>query len=155
MCIDFFYGNKVILAYHRLIFFPFNTKQEISLTLPVQLFTHQTYERLSLSFYIYLYLDGEIVWNKFLPTVNPTDHLDKFYIFEQRSTAHFPLPPQCLLIAPFNSIHKSGDEETNTVIYSFNPLNGDGLSAPAAVEEYQILHVAMLPYEGVYYLFGV
>lgn len=65
-------------------------------------------------------------------------------IIEQRTTAHFPDPPQCILIA-----HLEDDSEHKTAIYTFNPLNGEGLDTPVSVHPFKVLQVAELPIEGI------
>ncbi|XP_012563007.1 ER membrane protein complex subunit 1 [Hydra vulgaris] len=82
--------------------------------------------------------NGEIVWSHFLPHVSSNG---SFEIIEQRTSAHFPLPSQCILIAPLNLNKK------NTVIYKFNPLTGEGLKEPVSIESYEYLQVAELPFE--------
>ncbi|KAJ8021770.1 ER membrane protein complex subunit 1 [Holothuria leucospilota] len=63
--------------------------------------------------------DGAILWSYFLPNVAPIERGGKLTLplMIQRTTAHFPNPPQCTIIA------KSKDSDKN-VIFSFNPING-------------------------------
>ena len=77
--------------------------------------------------------------------IHPLDVEEHVTIIEQRTTAHFPYPPQCILIARLSN----DDSERRTVIYTFNPLNGEGLADPVSVHPFKVLHVAELPFEGM------
>ncbi|XP_071839579.1 ER membrane protein complex subunit 1-like [Apostichopus japonicus] len=63
--------------------------------------------------------DGCILWSHFLPNVEPITRGGKqlLPLMIQRTTAHFPNPPQCTIIAK----SKTSDRH---VIFSFNPING-------------------------------
>ena len=91
------------------------------------------------------FIDGDIVWSHFLREITPLTDQPLVTVIEQRTTAHFPLPPQCVLIAPLSS----DDGKQRTAVYTFNPLNGEGLEAPASVFPFKVLHVAELPIEGM------
>ncbi|XP_066921649.1 ER membrane protein complex subunit 1-like [Clytia hemisphaerica] len=86
---------------------------------------------------------GRTVWSAFLPTLSK-DSFKQIHLIEQRSTAHFPLPPQTLLFGKCNVLDKP---DCNTVLYSFNPMTGEGLSRPVAMETYDVLKASVLPFE--------
>ena len=88
--------------------------------------------------------DGDIVWAHFLKDISPEAVESHTMIFEQRTTAHFPLPPQCIVVSSLSD----NEENRRTAIYVFNPLNGKGLEKPVSTHSYDVLHVAELPFEG-------
>ena len=65
-------------------------------------------------------------------------------LYVQRTTAHFPLPPQCVVVGKKKSGH-------GTLVYAFNPMTGqpadsknkDGITFP-----YDIVQVSLLPLTG-------
>ena len=87
---------------------------------------------------------GKTVWSAFLPTLSK-DSSKQIHLIEQRSTSHFPLPPQTLLFGKCLSLDKP---DCKTVLYSFNPMTGEGLSRPVAMETYDVLKASVLPFEG-------
>ena len=78
----------------------------------------------------------------FLPALSKEAQVE---LIEQRSTAHFPLPPQVLLLGEGGS-----DGSTKTLLYAFNPMNGEGLEEPVVRTPYEVLQASILPFEGVY-----
>lgn len=88
--------------------------------------------------------NGETVWSSFIPGLSK-DFTNNVYLIEQRSTAHFPLPPQVLLFGKCNSLILG--DKCKTIVYAFNPLDGSGLLKAAAFEEYELLQASVLPFE--------
>ncbi|XP_071489388.1 ER membrane protein complex subunit 1-like [Diadema antillarum] len=63
--------------------------------------------------------DGTIVWDHYLPDLEPfhSSGRPSLPLFVQRTTAHFPNPPQCNLIGQSKT---SG----NVISFTFNPITG-------------------------------
>nr|DBA15715.1 TPA: hypothetical protein GDO54_003187 [Pyxicephalus adspersus] len=78
---------------------------------------------------------GSILWKFYLPGVQPGA---SFKLFVQRTTAHFPYPPQCTLLVK--------DKETGmTSLYVFNPIFGKlSQMAPPPLQR-PILQSLLLP----------
>lgn len=70
-------------------------------------------------------------------------------MIEQRSTAHFPLPPQTLLFGKCDA-NLVSVPSCKTVMYAFNPVTGEGLSTPVAVRDFELLQISVLPFEGIF-----
>ena len=91
--------------------------------------------------------NGDIVWSQFIADLKPFNDVGKqhFYLVQQRTTAHFPLPPQCVLVG----LSGRKGEEGKAVIYTFNPLTGDGLETGhgSMLSEHKVAQVAQLPFE--------
>ncbi|VDI41926.1 Hypothetical predicted protein, partial [Mytilus galloprovincialis] len=66
--------------------------------------------------------NGKIAWSHFMPKLFPFDRYKKSLpLFVQRTTAHFPNPPQCAILG---RDMKTG----HGVLYAFNPITGVALS---------------------------
>ncbi|XP_052082314.1 ER membrane protein complex subunit 1-like isoform X2 [Mytilus californianus] len=66
--------------------------------------------------------NGKIAWSHFMPKLSPFDRYKKSLpLFVQRTTAHFPNPPQCAILG---RDMKTG----HGVLYAFNPITGVALS---------------------------
>ena len=66
-------------------------------------------------------------------------------LFVQRGTAHFPLPPQCVVVGK----KKSGK---GTLVFAFNPLTGkpaDKQNSNGIVFSFDIVQVSLLPLTGM------
>ena len=92
------------------------------------------------------HIDGHEVWSAFLPAFEKNS---KINLIEQRSTAHFPLPPQTLLFGKCDQNWIS-ESTCKTVMYAFNPVTGEGLSTPIAVHDFELLQISVLPFEGIF-----
>ncbi|KAL0117773.1 hypothetical protein PUN28_008875 [Cardiocondyla obscurior] len=83
---------------------------------------------------------GEIIWQFKLPNIRGFTKLSNTMIlYVQRSSRHFPHPPQCALLAE--------DKETGEgVIYTFNPITGQSLDGLVKlgykIKQSTLLHVA-------------
>lgn len=104
------------------------------------------------------FLDGNVVWSSFMSGIKKGAK-SEVTVFEQRTTAHFPLPPQCVLVAPYNEhlVRKQNLQPNEyTALYSFNPLTGEGLAKPDVIQQYRVLQIAELPFLGkTYFLFSI
>nr|XP_022343072.1 ER membrane protein complex subunit 1-like isoform X1 [Crassostrea virginica] len=69
--------------------------------------------------------NGHIEWEHFFPELAPFDGngQQKMLLFVQRTTAHFPNPPQCTVVGK----HKETD---NGFLFSFNPISGQPVDTP-------------------------
>ncbi|XP_071805651.1 ER membrane protein complex subunit 1-like [Asterias amurensis] len=78
--------------------------------------------------------DGSIVWSSYLPNLKcfEEEGLGKVLLFVRRTTAHFPHPPQCTVIA----LDKVSG---NTLMYSFNPITGSPFDAESDGESGHVL----------------
>ncbi|KAF2360185.1 Pyrrolo-quinoline quinone repeat [Trinorchestia longiramus] len=81
-------------------------------------------------------LSGAVVWSEYLPAVQPLPS-QKMLLFLQRSVAHFPHPPQMVLVA----MHKGSCEG---VVHTFNPLTGESTGKGLQVLPYRISQTSML-----------
>ncbi|XP_069096248.1 ER membrane protein complex subunit 1 isoform X1 [Pleurodeles waltl] len=78
---------------------------------------------------------GTIVWKQYLPSVRPGS---SFKLVVQRTTAHFPHPPQCTLLVK--------DKETGrSSLYVFNPIFGKWSHVAPPVLQRPILQSLLLP----------
>lgn len=92
--------------------------------------------------------NGNVVWSSFMSGIKKGAK-SEVTVFEQRTTAHFPLPPQCVLVAPYNEhlVRKQNLQPNEyTALYSFNPLTGEGLAKPDVIQQYRVLQIAELPF---------
>lgn len=69
--------------------------------------------------------NGHIEWEHFFPELAPFDgnNQQKLLLFVQRTTAHFPNPPQCTVVGK----HKGTG---NGFLFSFNPISGEPVDTP-------------------------
>ncbi|KAL7641497.1 UNVERIFIED_CONTAM: hypothetical protein RMT77_007368 [Armadillidium vulgare] len=81
---------------------------------------------------------GDIIWSLFVPVLSPFKN-EKFLLFTQRTSAHFPRDPQCIITAR-HSVTGEG------LLLVFNPLTGEGLGENGGVIPlgYQILQASLL-----------
>ncbi|KAK2499266.1 hypothetical protein MC885_006314, partial [Smutsia gigantea] len=78
---------------------------------------------------------GTILWKQYLPSVKPDS---SFKLMVQRTTAHFPHPPQCTLLVK--------DKETGlSSLYVFNPIFGKWSQVAPPVLKRPILQSLLLP----------
>ncbi|XP_038602282.1 ER membrane protein complex subunit 1 isoform X1 [Tachyglossus aculeatus] len=78
---------------------------------------------------------GTILWKQFLPDVRPEA---SFKLVVQRTTAHFPHPPQCTLLVK--------DKESGlSSLYVFNPIFGKWSQVAPPVLKRPILQSLLLP----------
>ncbi|XP_016050451.2 ER membrane protein complex subunit 1 isoform X3 [Erinaceus europaeus] len=78
---------------------------------------------------------GTILWKQYLPSVRPDS---SFKLMVQRTTAHFPHPPQCTLLVK--------DKETGmSSLYVFNPIFGKWSQVAPPVLKRPILQSLLLP----------
>ncbi|ELK10451.1 hypothetical protein PAL_GLEAN10012897 [Pteropus alecto] len=78
---------------------------------------------------------GTILWKQYLPNVKPDS---AFKLMVQRTTAHFPHPPQCTLLVK--------DKETGmSSLYVFNPIFGKWSQVAPPVLKRPILQSLLLP----------
>nr|XP_040143935.1 ER membrane protein complex subunit 1 isoform X9 [Ictidomys tridecemlineatus] len=78
---------------------------------------------------------GTILWKQYLPNVKPDS---SFKLMVQRTTAHFPHPPQCTLLVK--------DKETGmSSLYVFNPIFGKWSQVAPPVLKRPILQSLLLP----------
>ncbi|XP_032057421.1 ER membrane protein complex subunit 1 isoform X2 [Aythya fuligula] len=78
---------------------------------------------------------GTILWKQYLRNVRPGA---SFKLMVQRTTAHFPHPPQCTLLVK--------DKETKmSFLYVFNPIFGKRSQVAPPVLKRQILQTLLLP----------
>ncbi|KAM9036858.1 ER membrane protein complex subunit 1-like [Sarcophilus harrisii] len=78
---------------------------------------------------------GTILWKQYLPNINPDS---SFKLMVQRTTAHFPHPPQCILLVKDK---KSG----RSSLYVFNPIFGKWSQVAPPVLKRPILQALLLP----------
>ncbi|GAB1289146.1 ER membrane protein complex subunit 1 [Apodemus speciosus] len=78
---------------------------------------------------------GTILWKQYLPNVKPDS---SFKLMVQRTTAHFPHPPQCTLLVK--------DKETGmSSLFVFNPIFGKWSQVAPPVLKRPILQSLLLP----------
>ncbi|XP_011789422.1 PREDICTED: ER membrane protein complex subunit 1 isoform X5 [Colobus angolensis palliatus] len=78
---------------------------------------------------------GTILWKQYLPSVKPDS---SFKLMVQRTTAHFPHPPQCTLLVK--------DKESGmSSLYVFNPIFGKWSQVAPPVLKRPILQSLLLP----------
>uniref|UniRef100_A0A4W2H3G9 ER membrane protein complex subunit 1 n=1 Tax=Bos indicus x Bos taurus TaxID=30522 RepID=A0A4W2H3G9_BOBOX len=78
---------------------------------------------------------GTILWKQYLPNVKPDS---SFELTVQRTTAHFPHPPQCTLLLK--------DKETGmSSLYVFNPIFGKWSQVAPPVLKRPVLQSLLLP----------
>ncbi|KAF6108506.1 ER membrane protein complex subunit 1 [Phyllostomus discolor] len=78
---------------------------------------------------------GTILWKQYLPSVKPDS---SFKLMVQRTTAHFPHPPQCTLLIK--------DKETGmSSLYVFNPIFGKWSQVAPPVLKRPVLQSLLLP----------
>nr|CAI9695397.1 unnamed protein product [Rangifer tarandus platyrhynchus] len=78
---------------------------------------------------------GTILWKQYLPNVKPDS---SFKLMVQRTTAHFPHPPQCTLLLK--------DKETGmSSLYVFNPIFGNWSQVAPPVLKCPVLQSLLLP----------
>ncbi|XP_075213432.1 ER membrane protein complex subunit 1 isoform X2 [Lycorma delicatula] len=84
-------------------------------------------------------LSGEIVWQKYLKDIKPFHSLGKPLIplYIQRTARHLPHPAQCFLLFK----HQKTEE---SVIYTFNPINGQPLGEGLVPLGYQVIQTSLL-----------
>uniref|UniRef100_A0A2K5MWG0 ER membrane protein complex subunit 1 n=1 Tax=Cercocebus atys TaxID=9531 RepID=A0A2K5MWG0_CERAT len=81
------------------------------------------------------YSSGTILWKQYLPNVKPDS---SFKLMVQRTTAHFPHPPQCTLLVK--------DKESGmSSLYVFNPIFGKWSQVAPPVLKRPILQSLLLP----------
>ncbi|XP_077998701.1 ER membrane protein complex subunit 1-like [Glandiceps talaboti] len=88
--------------------------------------------------------DGSIIWRHFLPGLGYFNSYGKksLPLFVQRTTAHFPHPPQLVIVG-------SDRDSGQTRLHTFNPITGkpSNPSFPhGMVLEYKLKQITMLPY---------
>ncbi|XP_043846878.1 ER membrane protein complex subunit 1 isoform X2 [Dromiciops gliroides] len=78
---------------------------------------------------------GTILWKQYLPNINPDS---SFKLMVQRTTAHFPHPPQCILLVK--------DKPTgSSSLYVFNPIFGKWSQVAPPVLKRPVLQALLLP----------
>ncbi|OWK12705.1 hypothetical protein Celaphus_00014700 [Cervus elaphus hippelaphus] len=78
---------------------------------------------------------GTILWKQYLPNVKPDS---SFKLMVQRTTAHFPHPPQCTLLLK--------DKETGmSSLYVFNPIFGKWSQVAPPLLKRPVLQSLLLP----------
>ncbi|XP_078001773.1 ER membrane protein complex subunit 1 isoform X2 [Phascolarctos cinereus] len=78
---------------------------------------------------------GTILWRQYLSNISPDS---SFKLMVQRTTAHFPHPPQCILLVK--------DKKTGrTSLYVFNPIFGKWSQVAPPVLKRPILQALLLP----------
>ncbi|XP_043764917.1 ER membrane protein complex subunit 1 isoform X3 [Cervus elaphus] len=78
---------------------------------------------------------GTILWKQYLPNVKPDS---SFKLMVQRTTAHFPHPPQCTLLLK--------DKETGmSSLYVFNPIFGKWSQVAPPMLKRPVLQSLLLP----------
>ncbi|XP_002731135.3 ER membrane protein complex subunit 1-like [Saccoglossus kowalevskii] len=85
--------------------------------------------------------DGSIIWRQFIPNLQYFERSKTLPLFIQRTTAHFPHPPQAAIVGRDKI---SGQ----TLMYSFNPITGkpsDVKNPLGKVLNYQLQQVTLLP----------
>ncbi|XP_071110229.1 ER membrane protein complex subunit 1-like [Haliotis cracherodii] len=85
---------------------------------------------------------GKLVWQQFLPELSPFDRYSKqrLVLYTQRTTAHFPLLPQCVVVG---KSRKTG----NGFLYAFDPVTGspvEGLPTHGLDLGYDVIQAALL-----------
>jgi ER membrane protein complex subunit 1 len=103
-------------------------------------------------FGLYTGSNGRILWSFFLKNAAPF-HLNKYKqefsipLYLQRSAAHFPHDPQCVLVCKYNTNDSIGSSSASkTLIYFFNPLTGSpskDYPSEGLIVDYQIKQVFM------------
>lgn len=96
--------------------------------------------------------NGHIEWEHFFPELAPFDgnNQQKLLLFVQRTTAHFPNPPQCTVVGK----HKGTG---NGFLFSFNPISGEPVDTPPTgqVLNYRITQTSMLGELDDHFLRGI
>ena len=88
--------------------------------------------------------DGSIIWQQFIPDMTPFVKNGKSMLYIQRSVAHFPLVPQCVVVGR----SRSGQ---GSIIFTFNPSTGKSINSEmphGVLLSYNILQTILLPYHG-------
>ncbi|XP_065890097.1 ER membrane protein complex subunit 1-like [Dysidea avara] len=83
-------------------------------------------------------IDGDVVWQSFLPEATTFHTTNKFLLFQLRSAVHYPLPPLAILLAQ----SKGGCD--GTLLYGFNPLVGVSGEEPTCLPGH-VIQTALLP----------
>ncbi|XP_044523744.1 ER membrane protein complex subunit 1 isoform X1 [Gracilinanus agilis] len=78
---------------------------------------------------------GTILWKQYLPNIQPDS---SFKLMVQRTTAHFPHPPQCTLLVKDKKTGRSS-------LYVFNPIFGKWSQVAPPVLKRPILQALLLP----------
>ncbi|XP_028413058.1 ER membrane protein complex subunit 1-like [Dendronephthya gigantea] len=87
-------------------------------------------------------IDGSIIWQQFIPDMAPFVTNGKSLLYMQRSVAHFPLVPQCVVVGRSQSGQGS-------VMFTFNPSTGQSIDPRTPHGErlpYNIHQTMLLPY---------
>lgn len=84
----------------------------------------------------FLFVNREIIWKKLIPVAPLDANGQAFYpLFAQRTTAHFPHPAICTLVAK----SLEGDQ---TYIHSFNPITGSDVASKKL--DFQMIQATVL-----------
>ncbi|XP_076040041.1 ER membrane protein complex subunit 1 [Oratosquilla oratoria] len=83
---------------------------------------------------------GDVVWSAYIPTLVPFSN-NKMLLFTQRTSAHFPHEPQCIVVAK----HRVTGEG---LLFVFEPITGLGVGENNGVVSlgYKLFHVSLLQY---------
>ncbi|XP_062611133.1 ER membrane protein complex subunit 1-like isoform X1 [Saccostrea cucullata] len=96
--------------------------------------------------------NGHIEWEHFFPELTPFNRYDqqKLLLFVQRTTAHFPNPPQCTVVGK----HKLTG---NGFLFSFNPISGEPVDTPPGGQmlNYRIVQTSMVGELDDHFLRGI
>ena len=95
-------------------------------------------------FELFSILDGSIIWQQFIPNMAPFVTNGKSLLYMQRSVAHFPLAPQCVVVGRSRS-------DQGSVLFTFNPSTGKSIDpeTPSGVTlPFNTIQVMLLPYQG-------
>uniref|UniRef100_H2ZLW0 ER membrane protein complex subunit 1 n=1 Tax=Ciona savignyi TaxID=51511 RepID=H2ZLW0_CIOSA len=84
-------------------------------------------------------LSGDIVWRHYIPNLEKSARWN-FYFYVQRTTAHFPHPPQMALLA------LDSDHSQQPVLLTFNPITGEVNKQKSLLRpDVHIIQVMLLP----------
>ncbi|XP_019633907.1 PREDICTED: ER membrane protein complex subunit 1-like isoform X2 [Branchiostoma belcheri] len=84
--------------------------------------------------------NGDVVWQYFLPNIQCFSQ-GEMYLFVQRTTAHFPHPPQAMLVAQEKATG-------NGLVFTFNPTTGQPVNTSFAwgtPQPFKVLQANLLP----------
>ncbi|XP_056008838.1 ER membrane protein complex subunit 1-like isoform X2 [Ostrea edulis] len=96
--------------------------------------------------------NGHIEWEHFFPDLTPFNRYgqQKLLLYVQRTTAHFPNPPQCTIVGK----HKATG---NGLLFSFNPISGEAVDTPSTGQmlNFRIVQAGMLGELDDHFLRGI
>ncbi|EDV92916.1 GH19025 [Drosophila grimshawi] len=91
---------------------------------------------------------GKHHWKLYLPNVAGFENAEQMRLIVQRSSKHFPLQPLCAIVAKFVN-------NSNGVLFRFNPITGRAAEGGLLQLDYQIKQFSLLPETEVDFVKGI